>query len=355
MTAAVLHITPPLNRSTITIETDETNSRVSSAFQDQRSYLTKALTLTTVLLNHVWKQLHTFQLSFQDFFYSKDKIFSPLLTFTEHVKEKSSLSLSRQRPILEAPSMLSMLFEANKMVTAITLKRMHDSKIEIDRLEKERTTKREKKLEEWKKQREKSDLSSRCSVALSVFLWISSCLEIFTGLGLIATGNVVGGSLLLAGGLIQLTNLVMMHAGGWDKVAEALPGDNPADKKRVVSWMQIGVGIFAMVLGGGGGALVGKSSLTSGMQTASALSMSGLMFAQAITTIVQYTAQSAVKEAQGNVQQLDTELQILGFRQQDLRNSVEEGMKLNNKCFKLITTAIKKNSQFYSSLLRIQN
>lgn len=322
------------------------------------------------LTSRLWKHVHIAHAQISaiiadTLLFTRKRLLSPSHVFTECVKSSNKLEkacanvdtastsrISRQRPILSPPSMTSIIFDAHKMLSSMQHKKMQDCKKEMDALEEKRSKLREEKLEQWKKHRDKTTAMTHWSTAMSIFSWITCCLEIFSGIALIAMGNVVGGSLLLAGGLIQLTNHIMMQTGGWEKVTEHLPGDDPEEKRKIVSWMQIGTAIFSMMLAGAGGTIVGMPGLSPAMKAASSLAISGLAIGQGVTTIGQGISHSQVKDAQSVLEKLNAHIQKHDFRVQDLREYMEDGVKSNKRSISMITQAIKQREQIYSSIFR---
>ena len=89
-----------------------------------------------------------------------------------------------------------------------------------------------KRIEEMKKALDAERESERWSATTKFFMWMGSILSIFAGIVLIATGmGAIAGGLLIASGVISLTNHLLEITGGWRKIAAAIATNGTPEKK----------------------------------------------------------------------------------------------------------------------------
>lgn len=176
--------------------------------------------------------------------------------FTQQIPSKTVFSVER---LLWASTENAMCEEANG--AEVHQKDLEHHQKESDRLYKERVekiheaAKKEKQVGNW-------------SLANQVFSWMTSFTAVVAGIALIATGvGAVAGSLMLIGGLVQLTSQILQVTGVWEKIAtKLLPGEGSDDQKRaVMTWIQLAVAFFSIVMAGAGGVIAGWGAASAAM------------------------------------------------------------------------------------------
>lgn len=152
---------------------------------------------------------------------------------------------------------------------------------QLQKLHKERLEQLEKNLKNEK-------ACERWSVATKVFGWVASFMGLVTGCALMLTGvGAVCGALLVAGAVIGLCNNLLEETGAWQKIAEKLPGQDPEKKRAIISWIQIGLSVFALTLSAAGGICSGWTVLSEAMNNFMAVFGGVAMIGSSISTIGQ--------------------------------------------------------------------
>ncbi len=188
---------------------------------------------------------------------------------------------------------------------------------------------------ELKKALKEAKTNKRWSVATQVMSWFMTFTGIFTGIALIMTGvGAVAGALLVAGGLISLTNQIMQLTGAWRKIAEALPGDDHEKKAATIMWMQIGITVLAFLLSGAGVVFGGGPSAVKGAMALSQMATGGVMLMGVGTTqigegITSYLHKSRLAEIRKHMRKLA----ILKHQREDLQHKVEESVSRIEQLF----------------------
>jgi hypothetical protein len=160
----------------------------------------------------------------------------------------------------------------------------------------------------------KAQSESRWSTTTSVFSWMTSFLQLFTGIALVLAGNPVAGALMIVAGAIQLTSHVMKEVGGWDKIAELLPGDNPEEKKALITWMQLGIGILTLIVGGAGGVLSGWTVVSTAMQTANLFTGSVALMGMGVCAIGHAVVARQYCRIRARLTELEKQLELVRER-----------------------------------------
>lgn len=215
------------------------------------------------------------------------------------------------------------------------------NKEHIEELDKRNTLIHERNIEEIKKIHDNEKASTAWSTAMSVFSWMTSFTEILAGAFLIASGNVVSGALLLAGGIIQLTSQVMQITGGWDKVGELLPTEDPQERQAIVYWMQIGIGILSLMLGGAGGVLSGKAAAQEGMSMANQFISYVLMAGIGVCSIGTGINGNTLFQARARAKLNEKELEEIRMRRKDLMEESQVRVERIQEIIAAIGFAIK--------------
>ena len=221
-------------------------------------------------------------------------------------------------------------------------------KKEIELVNAQVTETHKKRLAELKEAMDKEAESTRWGVATKVFSWMASMVAMISGAVLIATGvGAVAGSMLIIGGMIQITNQILELTGGWQKIAELLPGEDHEMKAAVVAWMQIGVAVLCLILSGvgliwGGPAHVGEAAMIAQTLIGATATMG-----HGITTIGYGINVFMYKEKQSDIKQFELRLAQLKHMRQDLMEKVEWGIDRLEKLFEDLAKALEFDEELF--------
>ncbi len=194
----------------------------------------------------------------------------------------------QERPIAEREWSDNVWYRLEELMYRAANNQMKDDYQRMDdvnkEIRKEQTKQREARDEELKKANE----AGRWGTALMLFSWITAATMAITGLALIATGvGVVAGCMLLAGGLIQIGSQILEVTGGWQKIKALLPGDDEAKRQAILSWIQIGIAVFSLILCCAGMVAAGFATFGQNMQKATALMGAIAIIGTGVSTIGQ--------------------------------------------------------------------
>jgi hypothetical protein len=217
---------------------------------------------------------------------------------------------------------------------------MEDTQSAIDR--------EKKKLSEEKEAERKSEYETgKWGVALLTFSCIGSVVSIITGIALIATGvGVVAGCLILAGGLIQIGSQIMELTGGWAKIKTLLPGEDEDKKGAIISWIQIGITIFCLILAGAGAVTGGFSMVGENMSKGSALMGAIAMIGKGTSEIGQGITKRDLYNHKGAQKRQEAEIAKLNYHWKDLMENQEERVSDVKKIYEAIHTTFEANHDF---------
>ncbi|MCH9627919.1 MAG: hypothetical protein S4CHLAM2_15680 [Chlamydiales bacterium] len=263
------------------------------------------------------------------------------------VKKSANTAGSSQvrlkKPILERPKtgVFALYYILTKMGIYSDGTSNFSYKKEIEMVNEETTTAHKLRLDGLKLAIEKEQSAAQWGIASKVFSWIGSMMGIIAGIALIATGvGAVAGAMLVAGGLIQITNQILELTGGWKKIAELLPGDDPDKKRAVISWMQIGIAVLCLILSGAGVLWGGYSNLSEAMQTAMAVFGGVAAMGHGVTTIGEGVSGFMYKDKMSDVKRYDRVLAELKHKRRDLMERVEWGVDRLEKLFEDLAQAL---------------
>jgi len=224
-------------------------------------------------------------------------------------------------------------------------------KNEIAEIDKEMTETHQKRLEAMREAVKNEDSARRWGISQQVFTWMGSLLGVITGAVLIATcAGAVAGAMLIAGGVISVTNQLLEVTGGWHKIANMLPDDDPEKKRAVISWMQIGISILCIVLGGVGAVWGGLANVGGALGKAQAFFTSIISFGFGITAIGEGLTLSVFYNKQSESKQYDLQLSTLKHLREDLMEKIEWGLDRLEQLFEDLVTAL----GFYNELFRAE-
>lgn len=214
-------------------------------------------------------------------------------------------------------------------------------KQEIELVDSQTTTAHQKRLKEMQEALKKEEENARWATATKVFSWIGSIIGVIGGVLLIATGvGAVAGAMLIVGGLIQLTNEILALTGGWHKIAEMLPGDDPEKKRAVLSWIQIGITVLCLILSAAGAIWGGFSNFGRAIQTAMGLFQAVAATGRGITIIGEGLTSFMYYDKLGNVKKYDVKLAKLKHNRQDLLEKVGWGVDRLEQLFEDLARAL---------------
>lgn len=229
-----------------------------------------------------------------------------------------------QKPVLEPPSSFVLAFLMGAMgVLSEALSHFND-KQEIESVREEREKTHQELIGKMKKACDQEKYVHHWGVAFKLFSWLTSTASLFAGLVLMATGvGTVGGALLFFGGLISLGNQIMQETHGWQKVAELLPGDDEQKKQATVMWMQIGIGVFCLILAGAGIVYGGFAAYGQASGAAMALFGSTITTAVGVCSIGRAVTEYLYYNRMADSKKLETRLIALEHQQDDLSEQVK--------------------------------
>lgn len=223
-------------------------------------------------------------------------------------------------------------------------------KKEIETVDSETTKAHKKRLDELKEAIEKEQAAQKWGIATKVFSWIGSLIGIIAGIALIATGvGAVAGAMMIAGGLIQITNQILEITGGWKKIAELLPGDDPEKKRAVINWMQIGIAVLCLILSGVGIIWGGYSNFGEAMQTARAVFGGIAAMGHGATTIGEGVTVFMFKDKMAEVKRYDKIIAELKHKRRDLMERVEWGVDRLEQLFEDLAKSLEFEVELFKA------
>lgn len=248
-----------------------------------------------------------------------------------------------KKPILERPrtGVFALYYILTKMGIYSDGTSNFSYKKEIEMVNEETTTAHKLRLDGLKLAIEQEQSAAQWGIASKVFSWIGSMVGIIAGIALIETGvGAVAGAMLVAGGLIQITNQILELTGGWKKIAELLPGDDPDKKRAVISWMQIGIAVLCLILSAAGVIWGGYSNLSEAMQTAMAVFGGIAAMGHGVTTIGEGISGFMYKDKMSDVKRYERVLAELKHKRRDLMERVEWGVDRLEQLFEDLAQAL---------------
>lgn len=223
-------------------------------------------------------------------------------------------------------------------------------KKELEALDAEATEVHKKRLEEVNNALKKEKETERWGVMVKMFSWMTSCVGIISGIALVATGvGAFAGAMLIIGGAIQITNQMMEMMGGWQKIAEILPGEDLDKKRAVVSWMQIGIAVLCLVLSGVGVIWGGFSNFSEATQVAMGVFTGIVAMGYGATTIAEGMTAFMFKNRLATVKTFDIQLAKLKHLRQDLMDKVDLGVDRLEKLFEDLSSALEFEEELFQA------
>ncbi|MFN0064778.1 MAG: hypothetical protein ACKVOH_00925 [Chlamydiales bacterium] len=218
----------------------------------------------------------------------------------------------------------------------------HQETRENIRLNAEETEKTHKKrLEELKETIKKEKSTKRWSVSTKIFSWFTTFMGIITGLALIASGvGVVAGAMLLTAGLLTLSNQILQLTGAWQKIAEKLPSDDPAKKRAIILWMQIGITVLALILSGAGIVCGGHTQVFEAMNASSMLMGGVIIMAYGTTSIGEGVSSYQYCNHTAKMREHMVKLAHLKHKREDLQEKAEYSVTRIEQLFEDLAKAL---------------
>lgn len=227
-------------------------------------------------------------------------------------------------------------------------------KKEIELIDKETQEAHKNRLEQMQKAIDKEKSSSRWALANKVFSWIGSLMGILSGIALIATGvGAIAGAMLVAGGVIQLTSQLLEITGGWQKIAEKLPCDDPEKKRAVMMWMQIGIAVLCLALSGAGIIWGGYKTFSEASSMAMAMFGAVAAIGHGATTIGEGIVQYMFKDKLSEMRRYEVILAELKHKRTDLMEYVESGLDRLEQLFEALARLLEFEVELFRADQRV--
>lgn len=269
------------------------------------------------------------------------------------VNTPSFSSRRRKKPQLPTPKLgvFALYYILTKMGIFADGVSNFANKKEVESIDAETTETHQKRLKEMKEAIDKERSSTRWSIAVKTFSWIGSLFSIISGIALVVTGvGAVAGAMLIAGGVIQVTNQILEVSGGWHKIAELLPGDSSAEKKRsIIAWMQIGITVLCLVLSAVGIIWGGFKSFGEGMQIASGMIGGIAAGGHGVGTIGEGVASFMYRNKLSEVRRYDILLASLKHRRHDLMEKMEWRIERLEQLFEDLASSLEFDIELFRS------
>lgn len=136
---------------------------------------------------------------------------------------------------------------------------------------------------------------------------ILAAISTVLGITLVATGaGAVVGGVMIAAGILTLTNFAMRETGSWDWVAKQLAKDRETQDK-LAFYLPLGVGLIAAVLGIGGSLASALWSSLNFAQQALSIAQAAMGVYQGVTSIGKGVTQARVLWTQAELTKIESE------------------------------------------------
>lgn len=195
---------------------------------------------------------------------------------------------------------LSLLSENLSAVGLRQLIESHQQEVEavherrIEALQKVLTA--EKRAQNWK-------------IMTTLFAWTGIVMAIVTGVLLVTTGvGLVAGTLLVAGGILTLTDQALDISHAWDEIASLLPVDDPEQQRSIISWIRLSLLFVSLAVSGASIGMTGFSQVWGISQMGSSLTQAGAVGAAALAALGKGAAHSSYFKALSQLKGLEMEL-----------------------------------------------
>ncbi len=218
------------------------------------------------------------------------------------------------------------------------------SREEIREIDEKLTVTHAERLEKLKKTMEKEKQVEKWDVALKTYALLGSIAGVISGVMLIASGaGAVAGALLIVAGVLSISTQIMELTGGWAQIAGLLPGDDTDAKRGVISWIQIGVAVFSIILALAsaiyGGFMIVIKSFQFALSALEAIGIAG----KSIATIGHGVTMYQFNYGLANVKEFDIAIEKLRIMRKNLMEIIED-----------IADRIEKMLEYFGEILTIQ-
>lgn len=279
------------------------------------------------------------------------------LAAAESVEDVENPSTAiRKKPFLSpppaTPAPMKVWSEMDFYTLQIDTQRLVDNCYQIEKQESDYLNKviekaQVKQREDEEIARQKQNEAGKWGVAIMAFSWITSLVSIITGITLIATGvGVVAGVLMLAGGLIQIGSQIMEITGGWEKVRELLPGNDDEKKSAILSWIQIGITVFCMIMAAAGVVIGGFSLIGQNMQKATAMMSAIALLGKGVCDIGQGMAKSEHQRKLASLKRGEVAMTRKEERRKDILEHQEDLLPILTQIFTALSRVVELNHEF---------
>lgn len=136
---------------------------------------------------------------------------------------------------------------------------------------------------------------------------ILAAISTVLGISLVATGaGAVVGGVMIAAGILTITNFAMRETGSWDWVAKQLAKDKETQEK-LAFYLPLGVGLIAAVLGIGGSVASALWTNLNFAQQALSIAQGAMGIYQGVTSIGKGVTQARVLWTQADLTKIESE------------------------------------------------
>lgn len=140
-------------------------------------------------------------------------------------------------------------------------------------------------IEKLKEAAKKAQENGFWSMLQKIGECILAAISTILGITLVATGaGAIVGGVLIAAGILTITNFAMRETGSWDWAAKKLSNDKEQQKKLAI-YLPLGVGLVAAVLGLGGSIATALWTSLNMAQQALSIGQAALGIYQGFTTV----------------------------------------------------------------------
>lgn len=253
-------------------------------------------------------------------------------------------------PAPELPSFFGLYFMLDKLQIQSESSSYGFARQEIDELDKRLEKVHQDRIEQLKKARTKEKQVERWSIFAKTMTIMASVSGIFSGVALIATGaGAIAGAMLIVAGIFAISTQIMELTGGWNKVADLLPGDDVDQKRGIISWLQIGVAVFSIILSVVTFIFGGFFTLSESMKIVMQAFNGIVSIAQGVATIGAGSISFQYKNRLANINEFDMALTELRYMREDLMELIESTADRMEKMIEYIGETLSIQKEIFKS------
>lgn len=267
-------------------------------------------------------------------------------------RKVSYIAPSEGIPILEPPrtGLFALYYILTKIGIISDAMTHWEAKQDIQSTQEEIDKRHRERIAQMQKTLAKEAQAQRWGLSIKVFAWLGALMGLIAGITMVISGvAAVSGALLVAGGVIMLTNQVLEVTGGWNKIAEALPGDDPVRKRAVITWMQIGLTVLCLILTGAGAIFGGYATVSEAMGQFMAVFGGVIMLGQGVSTVSQGIVLYQHKESIAETKRHSRHLVMLKHRREDLMHKVDDGIERIKQLFEEMVKVLDFESELFQA------